>query len=261
MYPVITLFGWPVKSYTLFAALSALTGLILAYRTMRGLRRIQRILLLTAVSIAYLIGARLWNVAVNPDSFGPDRPWYVLRMTGFSLYGGLVGAVLAVFLYARISGNRAGLILDGFVVPFGVAFCISRIGCFLNGCCGGIRTDLPWGVVFPTRIEIHTALITLKSPHVHPTQLYELIAALAGLPLCLYLAKRCKAEDGGLFGLYSAWFCLMRLAILPLRALPYAEVITKIVYPAVYAALAALGLVLFIRSRRQSLNATRRETT
>lgn len=26
------------------------------------------------------MGARLWNVAVTPDSYGPERPWYTLRL-------------------------------------------------------------------------------------------------------------------------------------------------------------------------------------
>jgi prolipoprotein diacylglyceryltransferase len=86
---------------------------------------------------------------------------------------------------------------------------------------------------------------------VHPTQLYELAAALIGLPVCRFLTKRFRAEEGGLFSLYMAWFCLMRLMILPLRALPYAAVVTHVFYPGVYAALAILGLVLFCRKRKR----------
>ena len=56
-------------------------------------RRGAAVLLLCACA-AFLIGARLWNVAVNPGDFGPQRPWYVLRMTGFSLYGGLAGGAV-----------------------------------------------------------------------------------------------------------------------------------------------------------------------
>ena len=252
MAPFLSIFGLTVKAYSLCAFLAALIGMAIAYRNLirQGMPCLGTVLLLASVCVGFLVGARLWNIAVNPDAFGPDKPWYTLRMTGFSLYGGLAGAIIAVFIYVKVSRNKPGLVLDAFVVPFGIAFCVSRVGCFLNGCCGGIRTDLPWGVVFPTGVDgIHTVLFTLKSPRVHPTQIYELLAALAGLPVCLHLAKHVKAGDGGLFGLYGAWFCLMRLAILPLRALPYAAVVTNIIYPAVYAGLTIAGLVLFARRK------------
>jgi len=81
---------------------------------------------------------------------------------------------------------------DGLVLPSRRVSC-PAIGCFLNGCCGGSR-QLPWGVVFPPGSEAWASrssaglgsLFGRVSP-VHPTQLYEAIAAivLATVALCL----------------------------------------------------------------------------
>ena len=47
-----------------------------------------------------------------------------------------------------------------------IGFAIGRIGCFINWCCFGILTDLPWG------IQVWDYL------PVHPTQIYEIIFVL-----------------------------------------------------------------------------------
>jgi len=76
------------------------------------------------------------------------------------------------------------------------------VGCFLNGCCYGAPTGLPWGVRFP-------ALSPAGDLHaVHPTQLYETAAALAMCALLwrLYPRRRFAGQTACLFGLlYSTW--------------------------------------------------------
>lgn len=121
------------------------------------------------------------------------------------------------------------------------------MGCFLNGCCAGRETDLPWGVVFPARTEGMAAIARA----VHPTQLYELILALLGVPLCLLIVKKTRAEDGGLFFSYGVWFCVMRLAVHPFRELPYSLVVTNIFYPVLYYVLLVVGVFLFVWSCRK----------
>ena len=74
--------------------------------------------------------------------------------------------------------------LAGLCVPLALAF--GRVGCFLNGCCYGKPTTLPWGVVFPTAAPLVAR---------HPTQLYELVLDL-GLFAFLRWKKDSFARDG-----------------------------------------------------------------
>ena len=62
-----------------------------------------------------------------------------------------------------ISTIRSDLKVFDFLVPY-VALVqgFGRLGCFLNGCCGGKECHLPWAVHFPGHEEA-----------THPTQLYE----------------------------------------------------------------------------------------
>lgn len=64
--------------------------------------------------------------------------------------------------------------------PFiALGYAITRIGCFLNGCCYGHITSAPWGVVFPA----------IDSYPRHPTQLYASASVLLIFFLLRYLRK------------------------------------------------------------------------
>ena len=253
MIPEITFFGFPVETYTLMAALAAVTFAAMSFWPLRrcGLPLWSVIILLVLISAAFLVGARLWNVAVNPDSYGENRPWYTLRMTGFSMYGGIAGAMTVLLFTALIARIRPMKILDAATIPGAAAFCTARIGCFLSGCCAGKETDLPWGVRFPVDSDGLTSAV-IHTPAVHPTQLYELVLALLGIPLCLLLVKKLRPGSGGRFFLYAAWFSTMRLVVHPLRVFPYSPLVTNIVYPLLYYVLIVHAVFLFIAACRKN---------
>ncbi len=115
-----------------------------------------------------LVGARLSYVFYNWPLFS-FNPWEALAVWegGLNFYGGLLGGLTAglIFVYWKKLPLEDISDLAGLALPLGLA--IGRIGCFLNGCCYGKPTRLPWGVTFPS--------VSFK---VHPTQLYESLYAL-----------------------------------------------------------------------------------
>jgi phosphatidylglycerol:prolipoprotein diacylglycerol transferase len=106
---------------------------------------------------AGIVGSRLSHVLENLSMYTlPERGvlgnlWAMvnIRSGGLTLYGGLILAgpiVLWYFLKHRIPG-RAAADIAAPCIALGIA--VGRIGCFLNGCCYGATTTLPWGVSFP----------------------------------------------------------------------------------------------------------------
>ena len=255
MFPKIELFGLTVSTYSLTALLAAVAFAAIAWRPLRrcALPAAGVAGLLVSICAAFLAGARLWNVAVAPGSYGAEMPWYAFRMTGFGVLGGIAGAIAAVLLAALIARTSPLGLLDAVTVPGAAAFCIARAGCFLSGCCHGVETSLPWGVVFPPETKDAASAVTRA---VHPTQLYELFLALIGIPLCLFIVKRARAKTGGLFFIYGAWFCTMRLVVHPLREFPYSPIVSEIVYPALYYVLTVAGVFLFVWSCRAKRSKT-----
>jgi phosphatidylglycerol:prolipoprotein diacylglycerol transferase len=72
---------------------------------------------------------------------------------------------------------------DVLVPSLTLGIAIGRIGCFLNGCCFGIPTAVPWACVFP---EESLAGSIFPHRHIHPTQLYETAAMLILFAWLLY---------------------------------------------------------------------------
>ena len=256
MCPILTFGALEVHAYALFTWLGTLSACLLALPALRraGLSVAQSLATLAAMAVGFLVCARLWNVAVNPTNFAA-MPWYALRLAGLSLYGGLAGSAAALLLCVRLMRVAPLPVLDAMTVPGGVAFCLARVGCFLNGCCYGMATNGPFGVSFP-REQLADSLPGIFSfvanRPVHPTQLYELVGAALGLVAAVIAAKRLGGGAGVRFFCYALVFSLVRLLVLPLRALSYPPVVKSVLYPALYLGVIAVsvaGVWLLLRSR------------
>jgi phosphatidylglycerol:prolipoprotein diacylglycerol transferase len=109
--------------------------------------------------------------------------------------------------------------MGGMMVPIGLGF--GRLGCLLAGCCFGVESDGPLGLVFPPNSDAsvwqakHELLehAHLPSLPVVPTQIYESIGAFAISAFgILYLHQR-KRYDGHVFVVFLALYALLRFGI------------------------------------------------
>lgn len=100
--------------------------------------------------IAGVVGARAFFVIHYFDQFRDD-PWNVFAIWngGLELLGGVVLAVAVILLYIWYHKLPTRHYLDVLALGLLVALAFGRLGCFLNGCCYGRPTELPWGVRFP----------------------------------------------------------------------------------------------------------------
>ncbi len=122
---------------------------------------------------------------------------------GLTIWGAVLGATSGIWIYSRFSNFRFGYFMDLIAPALILAQAIGRVGCTLNGCCHGLSTSLPWGIVYT-----HPGSLGPLGIAVHPTQVYEIIYLLVILAVVLKLRGRLK-PDGSLFliylGLYSLW--------------------------------------------------------
>ena len=79
------------------------------------------------------------------DPAGVFRIWE----GGLMLYGGYFLAIAGGIVYARRANLLVWRAADAAAPSMALGIGIGRIGCFLNGCCFGLPTHLPWGVRFP----------------------------------------------------------------------------------------------------------------
>ena len=120
---------------------------------------------------------------------------------GFSMVGGIAGAIMAIEAYKRFVGvsGSTGIV---FAAPFAATVAVGRWGCFFSGLADftyGTPTGLPWGVDFGDGIARH------------PVQLYESLAMAA---MFVVLIQRFYVRDPFWLrnGFYLAvgWYSLQR---------------------------------------------------
>ncbi|MBI2871314.1 MAG: prolipoprotein diacylglyceryl transferase [Candidatus Omnitrophica bacterium] len=183
MHPV--LFDWGplrIHSYGLMVAAGFAAAMLLARRRIsESPFSFSRLLDFgVALLIGGLAGGRLLYVVMNAAYFRV-HPWEMLMIHhgGLSYFGALAGGLAAGVWFIRRIGAPFWEAADFMIIWVPLAHAVGRVGCFLNGCCWGTASTVPWAVKFP-----HLGYAA------HPTQLYEALANLALFGLMQVIFKR-----------------------------------------------------------------------
>lgn len=143
--------------------------------------------LVFAAGVGGIVGAKLYYAALHRDAS------LLFERSGLVWYGGFVLGALAFLWVVRRRRLPGWSVLDAAAPALAFGYGLGRIGCFVVGDDYGRPTDLPWGVAFanglpPTTAGYLRAEFGVDLPatigdevllRVHPTQLYELVLALA----------------------------------------------------------------------------------
>ncbi len=281
MHPILARFtigGEEVvlRSYSTFYVLA--WAVVISLATIVAWRRGAgwwKALLVFALSLVIgIVGARMLDLAVNWGYYADDLDRiYDLGFRGFSLYGGLILAAAAGVLLSRAFKENLWRLADSTIPALVAGIALMRTGCFLNGCCFGTTTSLPWGVRFPAGspawsrqiLTGETGLFGLaaESRPVHPTQLYEIAAVAVFGGLALWLLLRRRSSPAGMtpagvpFLVFALGFTLFRLADDFLRAKPSTATRPEWLYPAMYGVICLLAGALIAERIRNSRRSAR----
>ncbi len=174
----------PFKLYTwgFFVALTFLIGAVYAFWQGKkiGVEFKKITYLIIFVYIGAIIGARLFFILQQPVEFFAD-PLLLFRTGegGMMLWGGLLGGLIAGWLYIWKLENRLALI-DALAPTVPLAIAIGRIGCFLSNDHLGTQTFLPWAIRWPDG--------SLR----HPVALYLILFDLALFGFLFWYRKYAK---------------------------------------------------------------------
>ncbi len=216
MYPKLLELG-PISiySYGLLLVSAYLVGLQLAVSRgrARGLDGNRVMDLGIAIIVAALIGAKLLLFFVEFDHFtsNPDELWALLRSGGV-FYGGLILAVGVAFWYMKRHAMPLWTTCDAFAPGIALGQAVGRIGCLLAGCCYGHPTDLPWAVTFTDPLAASNVGTPLDT-NLHPTQLYESLAALFIFIFLLIWERKRRMFAGRIFWTYLLLYPTARFVI------------------------------------------------
>jgi phosphatidylglycerol:prolipoprotein diacylglycerol transferase len=150
--------------------------------------------------VGTIVGARLGHCLFYDPGGYLAHPLEIFKIWkgGLASHGGVIGNLIALWLYARKRPGQPYLwLLDRVVIPTALTAGLIRLGNFFNSEIVGTPSDLPWAIVF----ERHSPVAR------HPAQLYESLCyfAIFAIMILLYRRRRARTPHGFLVG----WFMIM----------------------------------------------------
>ena len=201
MHPILFELGsLKLHAYGAMLAFSFFLGILLAARRARARGVNPDLVFDTSLVIVFasILGSRLMYVLFHRSEMQTWIDLVAVWRGGLTMYGGVLAAMGAALVYLRRRGVAFLRMADIMSPSLGLGLMLTRVGCFLNGCCYGKPTELPFGVHFPEETYVGQLF---HGSAVHATQLYSALTGLLIL-VALLAYDRGRRHQGQVFALY-----------------------------------------------------------
>ncbi len=216
------------------------------------------------IVISSIAGARIYYVIFMWDYYKDNLlQIFNLRGGGLAIYGGIILAVIMIFVYCRYKKASPFLFLDRVAYGLVIGQVIGRWGNFFNREVFGEYTNCLFAMRLPVSMVRESDISPLIREHmeagtnyiqVHPTFLYEGMWNLMVFVILL-LYRRKKKFNGELFLVYLAGYGIGRAIIEYIRTdqlyIPGTKTPVSLVLGLVVAAISIVAIV-FNRSRAKA---------
>lgn len=207
---IFTIWGHEVRYYGLMFALAFTFGYVVMkkYYKFDNLQESLLEKLTMYVFFGTLIGARLGHCLFYQPEYYLAHPFEIFFIWegGLASHGAGIGIITSLWLYAKKINVPFLWILDRVAIVVALSGFFIRMGNFFNSEIFGIKTSLPWGVIFQRVGE------TVPK---HPTQIYEALSYLilfVGLHF-YFLKIRTKKLNGQIFSIFLILLFIARFLI------------------------------------------------
>lgn len=251
MFPIIWKYQMlTIGGYGVMLGLGFYLGFLLGEREfrLRGIDPELAYKLLLTVIPSAIIGAKLFHILDNLDSFFNAPMDMIFSGAGLSAYGGFILALVAAAILIRINGYDILEVFDASSPTLAFGYGVGRLGCHVAGDgCYGIATSSIFGMAYPNGI-------VPTSVEVFPTPLFESLLSFIFAAVLLNIRKKDTAK-GTIFFIYLVMNGLARFSVEFIRLNP------RILGSLTQAQLIAIGFMLtgilglFLLKRRSSTEA------
>jgi phosphatidylglycerol---prolipoprotein diacylglyceryl transferase len=162
--------------------------------------------LLSALVAGVVVGARLGYVLFYNLPYFAAHPLRIFALWegGMSFHGGLLGVVVAAWLFARSRRVPFFSVTDAVALAAPPGLFFGRLSNFINGELFGRPSELPWAMVFPAGGPVPR----------HPSQLYEAVLEGPLLWAILFLVARLRpGRTGALSAAFLTGYGLLRFLV------------------------------------------------
>lgn len=196
-----------VHGYGLMIAIGVLAGLFVAEARAKK-RGMNSDILYYMMPFCVILGflcAKILFCIVEFKSF-LENPAGTLTGSGFVVYGGIIGGILAGYIFCKWKKLVFLDYFDIFMPSVALAQGFGRIGCFLAGCCYGRPTESAIGIAFT---HSHYAPNGIK---LIPTQLISSAGMFVIVGILFYYGRK-KRIPGKISALYILLYSIGRFII------------------------------------------------
>jgi len=226
----ISIFGFSIAYYGIVIVTGMMIAIWIAQReAKRTGQNPEQYLDLAMIGIAAgILGARIYYVIFAWDYYKDDLlSIFNIRQGGLAIYGGIIGACIAVVIYSRKKKQNFGLLMDTASMSIVFGQIMGRWGNFFNREAFGDYTNnlfamqLPVSAVRANEItqKMWDHVVTVNGVEyiqVHPSFLYESLWNVSVLLFLFWFRKR-KKFNGEVFLMYLIGYGLGRIWIEGLR--------------------------------------------
>ena len=226
----ISIFGFSIAYYGIVIVTGMMIAIWIAQReAKRTGQNPEQYLDLAMIGIAAgILGARIYYVIFAWDYYKDDLlSIFNIRQGGLAIYGGIIGACIAVVIYSRKKKQNFSLLMDTASMSIVFGQIMGRWGNFFNREAFGDYTNnlfamqLPVSAVRANEItqKMWDHVVTVNGVEyiqVHPTFLYESLWNV-GVLLFLFWFRKRKKFNGEVFLMYLIGYGLGRILIEGLR--------------------------------------------
>lgn len=214
MLPFLSVFGKQIPMYGLLIMTGCVLGVAFAVYARRnaGIQRQDIFFAACYAGVGAFLGAKLLYLMLTlPGLLMQSVPltpalFYELFAYGFVFYGGALGGLGAILLYARKYKLAYLPLVETLIPSVPLLHAFGRLGCFCAGCCYGIVAQPPWGVYF------RADSVALHGVPLLPIQLYEAAFNLLLFAFLSFYARKSRPA-GHILGLYFIAYAVARFVL------------------------------------------------
>ena len=238
--------------YSITMFLGVLFGIMVAYMEVKRKKMdVKKFENMVFYAIIFgFIGARIYYVLFNLDYYLANPVEIPMVWNGgLAIHGGIIGAVIAMFIYCRKNDLSYITMLDICAPALLIGQVIGRWGNFFNSeAHGGIVTR-----AFLENLHLPEFIINgmyIGGVYYHPTFLYESLLNLVCFIILMILRYNKKIKTGMIVGIYLIWYGIVRFFIESMRTdslmLGNLKMAQLIAIPMII-----IGIVVIITSRKR----------
>jgi phosphatidylglycerol:prolipoprotein diacylglycerol transferase len=218
---IFTLFGREIRWYGLLWVIGLIVAVYIVQRIFKNEKLPEKWFdsLFGYMMLGIILGARLGHCLFYEPQYYLANPLEIVKIWegGLASHGGVIGIIIAVWLYSRKVTRKSMLwTFDRVMVPTGFTAAMIRFGNLMNHEIYGGPTNLPWGFRFIDNVGLWMrGAEPIYTEPSHPTQIYEALFYLVvfAITMHMYWKTNARERQGLILGVGIALIFIARFFI------------------------------------------------